>query len=197
MELLEELLGFVVLTGPLLLIVLWLPVSIWASFKIARKLQGGKAKTLGALLAFLLVFCLPFVDEIAGRIYLGYLCKAEAGMKVFQTVTLPDKYWDEHGEPKFIRGGGLDTEMLPEYGTNFENTQYPSVFSIKKFRFWYFSKTTDEILGEFMNFNFRGGWIVRAFSPSGGSGSSCNQATVGRARDHVLAIFKPVSLSSN
>lgn len=109
------LLGFAVLTGPLWLILILLPVSIWIAVKVAKRFKQRSAKLTGGLGIFLLVFFLPFSDEIAGRIYFNYLCAAEAGVKVYQTVELPAEYWDERGRAKFIKREGsleFDESML-------------------------------------------------------------------------------------
>ena len=74
MKLLNELLGFVVLTGPLFLILAWLPVCIWIAVKVAKRFPRRGAKLAGGLGIFLLLFFLPFADEVAGRIYLNRLC---------------------------------------------------------------------------------------------------------------------------
>ena len=65
----DAILGFAVLTGPLWLILILLPVSIWIAVKFAKRFKQRGTKFAGGLGIFLLVFLLPFADEIAGRIY--------------------------------------------------------------------------------------------------------------------------------
>lgn len=132
MKFLNELLGFAVLTGPLWLILILLPVSIWIAIKVARRIKPGVTRIAGGVGIFLLLFALPFGDEIAGRIYLSYLCATEAGVKVHQTVELPAEYWEADGKPKFYdeRNGNFN---LPQIGTDFKTEKYYSTFPIEKF----------------------------------------------------------------
>ena len=44
MKLLDELVGFVVLTGPLVLIVVWLPLSIWAAVKLSKRFHRNRGQ---------------------------------------------------------------------------------------------------------------------------------------------------------
>jgi hypothetical protein len=97
MKFIDTILGFAVLTGPLWLILILLPVCIWLAVKLAKRFKPGITRLAGGVGIFLLLFALPFGDEIAGRIYLSYLCSTQAGVKVYQTVELPAEYWDEEG----------------------------------------------------------------------------------------------------
>lgn len=60
MKFLNDLLGFAVLTGPLWLILILLPVSIWIAFKLAKRFRSGITRTAGGVGIFLLPFALPF-----------------------------------------------------------------------------------------------------------------------------------------
>lgn len=191
MKFLNELLGFAVLTGPLWLILILLPVSIWAAVKLARRFFKQKsAKIVGGIAILLFIFAVPFADEIAGRIYLSYLCATEAGVKVHQTVELPAEYWEADGKPKFYdeRNGNFN---LPQIGTDFKTQKYYSTFRIEKFQFWYFEKQNGKILGEITNFHYLGGWISRNFNPAPGGGASCERPVLQSSREIVLAIFHP------
>ena len=101
MKFFDPLLGFAVLTGPLWLILILLPVCIWLAIKISKRFKPGVTRIAGGVGIFLLLFALPFGDEIAGRIYLSHLCATEAGVKVYQTVELPAEYWEADGKPIF------------------------------------------------------------------------------------------------
>lgn len=192
MNLLDGLLGFAVLSGPLWLILILLPVSIWIAYKVAKRFKQGSAKLAVGLGVFVLLFFVPFADEIAGRIYLSHLCATEAGVKVYQTVELPAEYWDEQGRPKFVKGiGALDTAVLTNYDGNFKNEIYSSFFHVQKFRFWFFEKQSGKILGEITNFNFLGGWVTRNFNPAPGGGASCDRPV--DSRGILLSIFRPVA----
>jgi hypothetical protein len=103
----KDIIGLAVLTSPLFLIVLWLPVAVFVAAKLSRRPKNGAAKLVMGVSTFVLVFFLPFADEIAGQIYFNHLCSSEAGAKVYQTVELPAEYWDEDGKPRFINARGI------------------------------------------------------------------------------------------
>jgi hypothetical protein len=190
MKVIDDLLGFAVLTGPLWLILILLPVCIWLAIKIAKRFKPGITRLAGGVGIFLLLFALPFGDEIAGRIYLSYLCSTQAGVKVYQTVELPAEYWVADGKPKFYdeKNGNFH---LPQIGTDFKTEEYSSAFPIKKFRLWYFEKQNEKILGEITEFSYAGGWVSRNFNPAPGGGVSCERTVLQSSREITLAIFRP------
>ena len=69
MELLEELLGFVVLTGPLFLIVLWLPLSFWVATKLSKRFRGRRSSIPVGVLLFLLILL-----NVIGVAILPFFC---------------------------------------------------------------------------------------------------------------------------
>ena len=105
----KQLLGFAVLTGPLFLIVLWVPVCLALAFLVGKKVikKSLPLKITGGLAVFLIMLLFPVSDEIAGRIYFNHLCETEAGVKVYQTIELPAEYWDKDGKPNFYDEIGI------------------------------------------------------------------------------------------
>lgn len=101
----KELLGFVVLTSPLFLVVLWVPVCFFLAVLVGRKFikRSLPVRIAGGVTVFLVALLLPASDEIAGRIYFNHLCETEAGMRVYQPMELPVEYWDEDGSLKFLK----------------------------------------------------------------------------------------------
>ena len=175
MEWLTEILGFVVLTGPLVAILIWLPISLLIAVKLGKRFRGAGVKAVGGLVIFAIAFLLPFVDEIAGRVYLKHLCETEAGVKVYQTVELPAEYWDEEGKPRFqvynkandtvarfIMGSYQWEDSRFEYRSFTES--YLESFNIDKAGFRFSESESKNILGEIIYFRFWGGWIRRNFS---------------------------------
>lgn len=176
MELIKELLGFMVLSGPLIIIVPWLILSIWISRKVVKRIERPGAKRATGIGIFLLVFLVPFADEIAGRIYLSHLCATQASVKVYKTVELPAEYWDEQGKPRFIKeNGDLDQSL---FGERFEwhSIRQPylsSLFLKVDAGHWQLAvRDTQEILGERITFHWLGGWL-EDFSPAPTRGASC------------------------
>ncbi len=157
MELINVLLGFVVLTIPLWLIVILLPVSIWVAVKVAKRFKNIGVRLASGLSVFLLVFLVLFGDEIAGKMYLDHLCATEAGVKVYQTVELPAEYWDEEGEPRFFNNyGNLDhklwVKIFDESGSQIES--YSSVFFIDKDVSPVKERDSQKVLAETVTFRY-------------------------------------------
>ena len=196
MKILDDLAGFAVLTGPLWLILILLPVCIWLAFKIVKRFRPGIARIAGGVGIFLLLFALPFGDEIAGRIYFSYLCANEAGVKVYQTVELPAEYWDEMGGPKFFNQyGNLDhnlwIKVLDESGGHVK--RYSSVFSIDKDTSPVKQRTSQMVLAEVTTFRYWGGWIRRNLSPSNTANSCAFISDTNFSRSFYGQLFKPAS----
>ena len=188
MKFLNELLGFVVLTGPLFLIIAWLPVCIWIAVKVAKHFERRSTKLVVGLLAFLLVFFVPFADEIAGRIYLNHLCATEAGVKVYQTVELPAEYWDEQGRAKFYdeRNGNF---YLEAYRVEYKSGVYSSFFHIDNAGYNRVDGRSGQALGEVTDFRYWGGWIKRNLSPHN-TAIRC-EGGIERSNSLIRQIFKP------
>jgi len=203
MKLLNELLGFVVLTGPLFLIVLWVPVCIGLGIWVGRKfIKGGTPlKIVGGVVVFLVALILPVSDEIAGRIYLNHLCETEAGMKVFQTVELPTEYWDEQGNPKFyvnrydknkLRFIFPDKKMLnmPKLSYTWTTSSNSNLFYIDKDTLQITDRESGTIFGEYYLFRYWGGWLVRDFSPHNTAGGCDLKDITG----WELNVFEPTDI---
>ena len=165
MKWLNELLGFAVLTGPLWLILILLPVAIWIAFKVARRFKQKNATIAVGLGVFVLLFFAPFADEIVGRIYFSHLCATKAGVKVYQTVELPAEYWDGEGRAKYLKpNGDLDKAILGDrFSEPAVKNSYSNVFGIDEYRHQVVNNGTT--LGEVINFMHWGGWISRNLNP--------------------------------
>ena len=206
MKFFDTLLGFAVLTGPLWLILILLPVCIWIAIKISKRFKPGAARIAGGVGIFLLVFFVPFADEIAGRIYLSHLCTTEAGVKVYKIVKLPAEYWEADGKPKFLNPRGVLVREVMGDRFEWHNVDEPyvdSVIKIEKWRWELVDKETKNVLGEKITYMRRFGWINR-FSPAPNIGESCRDIWAERYgrdflfqkensedKDFLLKIFIP------
>jgi len=175
MDSLKELLGFAVLTGPLWLILILLPVSLLIAVKVAKRFKPRGIRFVGGLSIFLLLIFLPFADEIAGRIYLSHLCATEAGVKVYQTVEIPAEYWSVDGKPKFLNARGvLSKEVLGDrFKWHSVSEPYTNWFiRIDKKRWLLQDSGSKRYLGEKVTFIRYYGWLNQ-FSPASRVGESC------------------------
>ena len=159
-----EILGFVVLTGPLFFGVVWLLISIWIAVIISKR-SSRKIMSIGAVFA---IFVLPFSDQIIGKIVHNNLCKNKAGVIVYQTIELPAEYWDEYGKPIFIReNGDLNISLLNyRYKESAEKTTYSGVLGIDQYRPQVIIRDNKEVIGEVVNYMFWGGLILRNLNPA-------------------------------
>lgn len=166
-------LGFIVLTGPLFLIVLWGPVCLVLAVLVGRKFikKSLPLKIAGGLAVFLIALLLPVSDEIAGRIYFNHLCETEAGVKVYRTIELPAEYWDKGGEPKFYVN--WDDGLGTKYPLIYSHGTFSSLFHIENAGYKFIEKRSSKMLGEVVNFRYFGGWLLRNFSPHN-TGNSCD-----------------------
>ena len=187
MKFLNDLLGFAVLTGPLWLILILLPVSIWIAVKLAKRFKQRSARLAGGIGIFLLVFFVPFGDEIAGKIYFNYLCATEAGVKVYQTVELPAEYWDEQGRPKFYdeKNGNFNLEA---YRVEYKTGAYSSSFTIDNAGAKRVDKQSGQALGEVTDFGYWGGWMRRNLSLHN-TATTC-EGGMERSNNLIKQIFK-------
>ena len=200
MRTLSEVLGFAVLTGPLWLILLLLPLGIWIAWKLARRFTSGSTRLVVGLGVFLLFFCALFADEIAGRIYFNHLCATEAGVKVYRTIELPAEYWDEQGRPRFyvnrydhnkLRYIFKDKKMVdaPELQYTWVTKPFSEFFHIEKDVLQIADRESRNPLGEYFLFRYWGGWIALNFSPNH-AGVSCEAKDLD---SWPLNIFRPAT----
>lgn len=188
----KEILGFAVLTGPLWLILILLVASFWIARKISKRFKRRSTQIVSGIGVFLLIFLVPFGDEIAGRIYLNHLCTTEAGVKVYRTVELPGEYWGDQGRAKFLKpNGDLDNARLSNrFSTPAVKKPYSYVFGIDDYRQQVVDNTNNEILGEVVNFMHWGGVVSRYLSPSS-SAIECKNLHGNRFwREFHLSLFK-------
>jgi hypothetical protein len=197
MKLFNELLGFAVLTGPLWLILVLLPLSLWLAIKLAKRFKRRSAKLAGGVGIFLLGFAVLFGDEIAGRIYLNYLCNTEAGVKVYQTVELPAEYWDAEGKARFrVYEGDNHKTMFLIGASKFEDSRFEysmfiephnSLFNTEKTGFRLRERESGNLLGEVLYFRYWHGWLLRNLSTDH-SATSCDMKNLDEWK---FKIFKP------
>jgi hypothetical protein len=193
----KQILGFAVLTGPLFLIVLWVPVCLVLAFLVGKKFikKSLTLKITGGFAVFLIALLLPVSDEIAGRIYFNHLCETEAGVKVYQTIELPAEYWDEGGKPKFLKSNAdLDKSVIEGFEAGWAKDIKFAYSSMDESHAVLTDVRNSKILGEVVTYIYWGGWLIRNFSPHN-TGQSCGQIQgVDFWRDFYLSVFKPMHI---
>lgn len=162
----KDIIGLAVLTSPLFLVVPWLVVAVLVAVKVSQLPKMGIVKFVAGAGTFVLVFLLPFADDIAGRIYFNHLCSTEAGVKVYQTVELPAEYWDAQGKPKFFKeNGDLNHSLLMNrFGEPSTTNSYSAIFGIDESHQQLVDNSNQKTLGEVITFMYWGGWVSRDIS---------------------------------
>ncbi|SEA84743.1 hypothetical protein SAMN05660420_03396 [Desulfuromusa kysingii] len=178
----EALFGFITLTSPLFLVVLWLPVCIALAVWVSRKFKKTSLllKVVIGSLTFLSSLILPFADEIVGRIYFNHLCQTEAGVKIYQVVELPAEYWDNTGKALFYEGASnndIPPNAFARLGIdiNSKPTARQRVFQIEQFGSMISLKDSEQRLSEVIGFRYWGGWVAREMT-SNNLATSCGGA---------------------
>lgn len=187
----KEILGFAVLTGPLWLILILLIAAIWSARKFATHLKGRGMQIAGGVGIFLSIFLVPFGDEIAGSIYFDHLCATESGVKVHQTVELPEEYWNANGQAKFFNEKNGNFLFSKEYPIVLKIEKNHSIFHIDRLVTTLWSHSKEKMLAEKISYMYWGGWLSRNLSLSN-TAKSCGNGVKDQAK-FIYQVFKKTS----
>lgn len=169
----DELLGFIVLSGPIFLILLFLLVTI-AMVIALKRFSSAKKKMFGAIGIFTVSLILLFGDEVTGKIYLNYLCKSEAGTKVYKPVELPELFWDENMQLNiFNKHNFLKRDFWLNNIDSGKGNVEKKLFNIDKGTSKIIYKGNNILLAEIITFRHWGGWLRSNFSLHN-SANSCD-----------------------
>jgi len=198
MEIFRELLGFIVLTGPLFLIIPWFLLSIWVAIKAYKRREGGWIRVILGLLIFATIMLIPFADSVMGRLYLNYLCSTDAGVKIYQTVSLPSRYWDGSGMPRFIKKAGsldFDKSMVGDrYVMRSRLEPFSRSLNIDRDSYQLVDQDTGKIMGESVNYLYNGGWVHRNYGERS-SRTGCSRKQAGYFTDVLKGVFRPDNIT--
>jgi hypothetical protein len=154
----------------LLLLPPYLLFAIWIILSATRDIKSKSKKTsVTVILIFLLYLPLGW-DVILGRIYFQYLCDAEGGMHIYQTIELDAKHWDEDGTPKFFtEDGWFDAAALGMKYSFMRDTEDAKYFNISKHTKIILDNSSGKVLADNVAFNYVSGWFIKytGFHPTG------------------------------
>lgn len=125
---------------------------------------------------FVVLFFLPFADQIIGRYYFDHLCETEGGLHVYQTVELGPEFYHEDGSPRFMDSKGRFDSSIFNGRYEFKKEsldRYVEIVVIEKRIHSIIDTTSGNTLGSFTQFTYRGGWLNNYFSYHRG-GIGCN-----------------------
>ncbi len=145
-------------------VIIWFSVSLFLARKIAcgPPIKSSIAKGIIGVIAFALIFPLPLIDEIIGKIQFDKLCREEAGVKIFGKLELGPEFFNADGTPNFeVSRGELDerVKQIAEVDT-FKHERITSPVDLNRGTFLIVDKRTGQELIRTTGFNNRGGWLA-------------------------------------
>ena len=144
---------------------IWFCVTLWLARKITGWLpiRSTIKKMVVSVSAFALIFPLPLIDEIIGKIQFDKLCREEAGVKIFGKLELGPEFFNADGTPNFIdpASGNISERIDPYIKFVREPSQYiPSIAKLTRGRFAIHRRADGKILLERIDFGIDGGWLA-------------------------------------
>lgn len=149
--------------GFLLLVIVYLILSVLLTWAVARRIGNKQVRTKVIVTMTLVFLLIPTWDEILGRYYFERLCASEGGVKVFRTVELGPKYWNEDGTPKFLKNNGdLDESILGgKYSFSYGRYQRASqLFRITKAQYKVVDNSSGETIATYTLVGYLHGWFL-------------------------------------
>ena len=170
--LIDELLGFIVLSaGPLALLVV-LALGITAIWLVTRGMKPRWKKWVAGLIAALIIALILTWDVIAGRVHFNRLCATESGIKIYKHIALSPEYRNIR-----LPDNHISYDQMPianRYPYRHESSdKLPGPGRIKYNREFICVAETGEVLGTFTTYYWGGGWFENTFSLQGAGGGGC------------------------
>lgn len=161
-------LGFLFLLSPVIIVLVWIGLT-WLMFKGARRFLGSGFVPVGVRVVLICViaavwFGWSFWEAGGKKLYwdakVRELCAIDGGLRVFETVELPDEMFNKWGQINFEKPTQGENSLGPEYlvkeETRFlraENMQ-PTIF---RYQYQVFRRSDGKLLGERISYTRRGG----------------------------------------
>ncbi len=197
----NELLGFVALSLPILVPFGIFVVGVIITWFVARQLRERKLKRRAWLVGIIVIILIPTWDVILGRAYYYSLCATQGGAKIFKQVELPTEYWDEDGHSTFLedfiarKRDRVTLEIDEEFHKNYKFIsktikQRPSFFNIEKDLRSVVENRSGKILGTYITIFYFGGWLLNSTAIGGPSGTYCPKGS-GLYGQFLQEIFVP------
>ena len=205
--------------GLLAIAVLVLYIWIW------KKVFGRIQPVWGKALAFVLAILIPTGDAIYGRIVLNQMCEAEGGLRVYKTIENVDGFFESRGpNERMVRELGFEFSEGPDADRRKtvnrltidtsgkvileKNVERKSTYQLRAIegdssmqfvRYGIVVESNDglDVLGQFLDVNYAGGWMERAlngFYAYRGSVGTCslNPVFYKRELELIAATLKPI-----
>ena len=181
--------GIVVLTA----IALWLAISIWIAWRIAKVIKRPHLRRLCFFIAAPLLIAAPLADEIVGKYQFERYCENAKEVRIFGTIPVGEELYTPDGkwrlslpqipveELKRLRSTA-DSLLRWDFGSE-RPREVPAAIPIEEYDRKIYDARTGRLLAQFHRYSNGGGWIWRNSGLGGGSGGfllpqSCAPALV-------------------
>jgi hypothetical protein len=167
-------------------LILYLVFAVW----IVKRQKTKRARWITIVILVLI----PTWDEIVGRAYFSYLCATEAGMKIYSSVQLPQEFWTEGGQLRFVDREALIRNLgyRFEFSVEFDE-HYSPISRIKRHAHTIIDKKANEMLGRYVRFIYFGGWVIN-HTGMHVSGNGCPTVTEYDFSEFIHKVFMPASV---
>ncbi|SEF92224.1 hypothetical protein [Nitrosomonas ureae] len=126
------------------------------------------------LLASLIIYATFFTEKDRLDREVDRLCAIDGGVKVYETVTLPEYRFDKHGQINFYRPTQGENALGQEYIFKWDRHNYkkrdsaqgPQEVAIRQNHFKIIRKLDMKLLGEFILYSRVGGDLPGPWAPS-------------------------------
>lgn len=157
-------------------------IIIFSLVYVLIKKRTKSTRFLLSVLALLVYYLILYGDTHAGKLYVKKLCRETTTFAVYETVQLPNSYWDNQGWPKFHKKNS-SRQFIPSVFNNkykriLESVSLNSIFEIKEHKRSIIKTDTGAVLVYIKEFTLYRGWLKRYMSPKSISTSySCGWKT--------------------
>ncbi|MDP1717236.1 MAG: hypothetical protein Q8L40_04085 [Burkholderiales bacterium] len=175
----------------------YLLAAALVTWVVLTRQKNRKAKWLAGFFSMTVFVLIPTWDWALGSIYFSYLCQADAGYKIYQTVKLGHEFYDEKGSARFIAPqGDINWEMLRGRYIRkvYAHTVFPKSMNVKKFHWIIEDQQTQSTLAVLVRPDQGPGWVGRLSGSGEGPGRHCeNQDFKSEYLEMIRKVFVPDS----
>lgn len=175
------------------ILIFYVAVILATTFYVAVKQKMLSKKILFSVLIPAVFFIGPVLDQIIGKVYFDYLCESRSGLYVYDNVKLDATEFDSQGNLKYISTlkNFYDFNYSGEYktGLNINKNQY-SKLGIKKSSIFVESVKSGKVYGEYVTYQFSGGYLARRLSGAIAGGMlTCGKINQKSRKQLISSVF--------
>lgn len=161
-------------------IALWLSISVWVAWRLAKLVERSELRWLCFFIAAPLLIAAPLADEIIGKYQFERYCENAKELKIFGTIPVGEELYTPDGKWR-LSLGQIPPEEFKRLRSVVESLikwdlgpripkEVPGAIPINEYHDRVYDKRTGRILAEFRSYSNRGGWLRRSSGLGGGTG---------------------------